>query len=62
MSKHHMKGGGRVVKSPHSPEHFDDIETPFQEHDGDGSGPHHGSHPDHYKPHQEHVRDTFHGK
>jgi hypothetical protein len=59
--KHHAHGG-RVVKDPHSPEHFEDIETPFHEHPKDGDGPHHGSHPKHYKQHQEHVRDHFHGK
>ena len=58
----HKKHGGRHVASPHAPEHFEEIETPFVQHDGDGSGPHHGSHPDHYAPHQEHTRKHLHGK
>lgn len=56
------KHGGRTVKSPHSPEHFHEIETPPVEHPMDSSGPHHGSHPDHYTPHQEHTRKHLHGK
>ncbi len=58
----HSKHGGRSVKSPHSPKHFDGIETPPIEHSLSDSGPFHGSHPKHYDKHQDHVRDTFHGK
>jgi hypothetical protein len=61
MSKHE-KHGGREVKSPHSPEHMHEIETPFQEHGLSDKGPHEGSDPDDYAPHQEHVRKHFHGK
>jgi hypothetical protein len=55
----HEKHGGRTVKSPHSPEHYKDIETPFNH---GGEVPHHGSSPDHYAPHQEHTRKHLHGK
>lgn len=61
MAKHH-KMGGRVVKTPHSPQHYEEHETPPQEHGMSDSGPHHGSHPEHYAPHQEHTRKHFHGK
>lgn len=56
------KHGGRHVESPHSPKHYEGHETPFDKHPNDGKGPHEGSHPDHYKPHQEHVREHHHGK
>jgi hypothetical protein len=54
--------GGRSVPSPHSPEHYDGIETPPFKHDGDGTGPFDGSEPEHYPHHSDHVRKHHHGK
>ena len=56
------KHGGRTVESPHSPQHYEDIETPFVKHPGDGSGPFHGSDPEDYPHHSDHVRKHHHGK
>ena len=57
-----MHGTEKAKHESHTPKHDSSFETPFIKHPHEGSGPYHGSSPEHYKQHQDHVRENFHGK